>query len=72
VLVLDLGVEEDLVVELRAEVQDEAEQIDARVGAGGGAVLEASGGVRVERFAVAADRDALLDPVDLRADGPSP
>ena len=66
VLVLDLGVEEPLVVELVAEVRDGAQEVDPVVPVRRGAVLPRVVEVLVEHLAVAADRDAPAHPVDLR------
>jgi hypothetical protein len=58
VFVLDLGVEEDPVAELVAGVKHDAHEVELVPRGGGSAVLAPGGEVLVERFPVAADRDA--------------
>jgi hypothetical protein len=64
VLDLELGVQNDPVVELVSEVEDEAHEVEG-VGAG----LVGDFVVEVE-LAVAADREPVLDAVDLRGGRP--
>ena len=65
VLPLDLRVEEPVVVPLVAEVEDGAQEVELVLPAGVGAVVTLRGEALVEHLAVAADRQPLLDGVDL-------
>ncbi len=66
VLELDLGVEDDPVVELVAEVEHGPQEVDLVARLGRRAVVPAGVVVLVDHFAVAADRNAAGPGVDLR------
>ncbi len=66
VLELDLGVEEESVAELVTHVDDRPQRVDLVGPTGRFTVLALVGEVLVQRLAVAADRDASPDAVDLR------
>ncbi len=65
VLPLDLRVEQPVVVPLVAEVEDRAQEVELVLPAGVDAVVALRGEALVEHLAVAADRQPLLDGVDL-------
>ncbi len=69
VLVLDLGVQDERLVELPPEVDDGSQVVPLVRLPRGGAVLAGRVEVLVERLAVAADREAGGLPVDLRGGG---
>ncbi len=64
-LVLDLGVEEEAVVEFVAEIEDRPLEVGLVDGRGTAAVLQPAVEVPVHHLAVAADRQAVAAAVDL-------
>jgi hypothetical protein len=65
VLVLDLRVEQPVVVELVAEVEDRPQQVERIAAAGRGAIVPLVLHILVDQLAVAADRQPPLRAVDL-------